>query len=73
MVQTETVTINGTTYTHTYSDAGRIIERQDGACFVEAIDPLNSDRTYTETDELIDPPTEADYAEAGRILLGGVE
>ncbi len=73
MVQTETVTVGGIELVRTYSDTGHMIERQDGARFVEAIDPLNSGRTYTETDELIDPPTDEDYAEAGRIMLGGVE
>lgn len=70
MVQTETITIGGTDYTRAYSDTGHMIERQDGARFIEAIDPLNSGRTYTETDELLDPPTDEDYAEAGRIMLG---
>lgn len=35
----------------TYSDAGMKIER-DGVRYDEAIDPVDSGRTYTETDEL---------------------
>ena len=70
MIQTEQITINDADFVHTYSDASFMIERNDGARFADALDPIDSGRTYTETDELIDPPTEADYAEAGRIMLG---
>lgn len=71
MIRTETVTINERQFVHTYSDAGLFIER-DGETYAEAYDPAEyaAERTYTETDELVDPPTEADYAEAGRIMLG---
>ena len=44
--------INGVMYDYAYSDAGFMIER-DGARYSEAIDPLDSGRVYTETDELI--------------------
>ena len=49
MIVTETVEINGTSYLHTYSDAGYMIER-DGVQYGDAIDPINSGREYTETD-----------------------
>ena len=48
MIQTEKVTIRGTVYDRTYSDANMRIER-DGVIYDEAIDPENSGRTYTET------------------------
>jgi hypothetical protein len=48
MIQTETVTINGAEYQHTYSDAGYMIER-DGVQYADAIDPVGLGRTYTET------------------------
>lgn len=70
MIQTEQITINDADFVHTYSDTAHMIERNDGARFADALDPINSGRTYTETDELIDPPTEEDYAQAGRIMLG---
>ena len=71
MVITETVTINERQFAYTYSDAGYFIER-NGAKYDAAYDPIEfaDSRTYTETDELIDPPTDADYAQAGRIMLG---
>ena len=53
MIKTEIITINGTNYQRTYSDANLIIER-DGAHYEEAIDPIGSGREYTETDVLID-------------------
>jgi len=53
MIKTETITINGTNYQRTYSDANLVIER-DGARYEEAIDPIGSGREYTETGALID-------------------
>ena len=50
MLKIETVTINGTDYIHTYSDAGYMIER-DGVRYSDAIDPVDSGREYKETDE----------------------
>lgn len=37
------------TFVKTYSDEGKMIER-DGEVYEEAIDPMEFDRTYTETD-----------------------
>lgn len=51
--------INGVSYTYTYSDSGYMIER-DGVRYSDAIDPIGSNRVYTETDELI----ESDAVEA---------
>ena len=50
MIKTETISINGTDYLYTYSDKGCLIER-DGIQYNEAIDPIDSNRTYTETDQ----------------------
>lgn len=73
MIVIETVTISGRDFAHVRSDAGRMIER-DGILYVEAYDPADLDepRTYTESEELIpvEEPTEAEYAAAGRIMLG---
>lgn len=57
----------------TYSDSGYMVER-DGVRYSEAIDPADLDRTYIETDELIEDETEAteeDYQDALREM--GVE
>ena len=48
MIKTEVVNIKGKEYSRTYSDSGLMIER-DGVQYSEAIDPLNSGRTYAET------------------------
>ena len=53
MIVTEIINIDGRELTRAYSDAGYYIER-DGAMYSEAIDTINSGRTYTETDQLIE-------------------
>lgn len=67
MIVKTTKEITGIEYDYTYSDAGMMIER-NGARYSEAIDPLNSGRLYTETDEPIvtddGEVTEADYQNA---------
>jgi hypothetical protein len=67
MIVKTTKEINGIEYDYTYSDAGMMIER-NGARYSEAVDPMNSGREYTETDEPIatvtEEATEADYQNA---------
>lgn len=48
MIYTEVITINGKQYKRTYSDTYTI--ERDGVEYYEAVDPLDSDREYTETD-----------------------
>lgn len=59
----------GVALTRAYSDAGYYIERE-GIEYAEAIDPTELGRTYTETEHKIDEATDAEYAEAGKILMG---
>ena len=47
MIKTEVIEIDGVQYLHTYSDSGRMIER-DSVEYDDAIDPINSGRVYTE-------------------------
>lgn len=71
MIVKTTTEINGVTYNHTYSDIGMKIER-NGVRYDEAIDPLNSDRQYTETDEPIntqDLPTDEIPAEELKTMI----
>ena len=35
-----------------------------------AIDPVDSNRTYIETDILIEEPTDETYAQVGKIMMG---
>ena len=59
----------------TWSDSGFYIHGGfPEADYTEAVDPEDLGRTYVETDiKIPEPePTEKDYAEAGRILLGEV-
>ena len=74
MIIQTTKEINGVLYDYTYSDSGYMIER-DGVRYSEAVDPLDSGRLYTETDEPIDVGTKEetveDYKTALQIL--GVE
>ena len=53
MIIRTTKTINKVEYDYTYSDADMYIKRND-ICYTEAIDPLNSNREYEETDIPID-------------------
>ena len=73
MIQTEIVTIRGKQFQRTWSDAGFLIER-DGAQYSEAVDPLDSGRTYTETDALIEVEhmTETEEKAAAYDILTGV-
>ena len=74
MIVQTTKEINGVIYSYTYSDSGYMIER-DGVRYSEAVDPLDSGRLYTETDEPINVSTSEesveDYKAALQIL--GVE
>lgn len=49
MVKYEVKEINGKEYDYHYSDKGFLIER-DGVKYIDALDPLNSNRVYIETD-----------------------
>lgn len=53
MIITETIYENGTEYLHTYSDLGWEIER-DGIRYGDAIDPIDSGRTYVEVEPEIE-------------------
>lgn len=57
---------DGVQLVRTYSDLGHKIMR-DGVAYDEAIDPSDSGRVYTESDE----PTELTADEALEILTGG--
>ena len=61
MLITELIEINDTTYIHNYSDQGCYIER-DGIKYAVAIDPVGTDRIYTETEEVI-PNYESEMVE----------
>ena len=52
MIKTEIITINGIQFQKTWSDANYLIEL-DGAKYSEAVDPIDIERTYIETNELI--------------------
>lgn len=56
----------------TYSNTGMVIEQVGtGIRYEEAIDGIDSGRTYIETDEPIEKPDEEEeYAEVGHILIG---
>jgi hypothetical protein len=52
MIIQTTKEITGVVYDYTYSDLGMKIMR-DGVAYDEAVDPLGSNRQYTETDDPI--------------------
>lgn len=49
MLIIEQIIINGAKFTKTYSNSNKMIER-DGILYNEAIDPIEFDRFYHETD-----------------------
>ena len=49
MIKTENIIVVGKQLIRTYSDTGFYIER-DGVIYNEAVDPLNTSRTYEESD-----------------------
>ena len=57
MIIKKTKEINGIMCDYAYSDSGFMIEL-DGVCYSEAVDPLNSGRVYSETEELIETVTD---------------
>ena len=57
MIISEIITINDEQYLHTYSSTGFTIER-DGEEYGDAIDPVDSGRVYTETNNKIESPEE---------------
>ena len=73
MIIQTTKEINGVVYDYTYSDSGFMDER-DGVRYSEAVDPLDSGRVYTETEEPTEPadePTETELkAQAYDIITG---
>lgn len=64
MIYTETITMNGRQYKKTYSDTHYI--KRDGIEYSEAIDPIDSDRVYTESETPLgnEDATEEDYLAA---------
>lgn len=68
MVVQREITIGGVTYIKTYSDADKYVER-DGVKYVEAIDPVGTDRVYTESEESIHGEEISDET-ALKIILG---
>jgi hypothetical protein len=69
MIYTETIEIGGKQYDRTYSDTYTIT--RDGVEYTEAVDPMGRGRTYTESDNLLEPSetdeaTETDYQNALR-------
>ena len=60
---------DGVVLNRTYSDAGMMIER-DGVRYSEAIDPLDSGRVYTETDEPIEMEALSEAERAEEIITG---
>ena len=68
MIIQTTKEIDGVLYDYAYSDSGYMIER-DGVRYSEAVDPLDSGRLYTETDEPIDVGTKEETVEDYKVAI----
>ena len=80
MIKTENIYVNGLALVRTYSDANlKIRQGSTGNIYSEAVDPVGSGRTYTETDTPIEQTEDDRVAQleedskALKILLGEEE
>lgn len=64
MIKTELIMVDGRQLRRTWSDVGFMIER-DGAMYSEAVDPVEFDRVYMETDTLVEPESADEIISAG--------
>ena len=64
MIKTELIMIDDRQIRRTWSDAGFMIER-DGAMYSEAVDPVEFDRAYTETEIPVKPESEDEIVSVG--------
>ena len=73
MIKTELITIDCRQLRRTWSDVGFMIER-DGTVYSEAVDPIDSGRTYTETKVPMEtePMTETEEKAMAYDILTGV-
>ena len=67
MIYTEIVTIRGKEFRRTYSDTNMVM--RDGVEYTEAVDPIDTDRVYTESTTTL--PEEITAQEALDIIVGG--
>lgn len=74
MIIQTTKEIDGVVYDYAYSDSGYMIER-NGVRYSEAVDPIDSGRVYTETEEPIETGTDEATVEDYQAALNefGVE
>ena len=76
MIITETVTIRNRDFVRTYSDENRYVVR-DGVSYSEAIDPIGTNRVYTEGEVMPEDTTDMTEVEAKAkaydILVGEAE
>ena len=64
MIKTELITVDERQFRKTWSDAGFMIER-DGAVYSEAVDPVEFDRVYTETDMSVESESADEIVSVG--------
>lgn len=68
MIKTELIVVDGFQLRRTWSDAGFMIER-DGAVYSEAVDPVEFDRVYTETDMPVKPESTDEIVSASEGIV----
>lgn len=72
MIRVDIITIDGTQYRKTWSDAGRYVVRE-GVSYAEAVDPMEYPREYTEGDYMDGGDGTLTNDELVNILFGGNE
>ena len=64
MIKTELIMVDERQLRRTWSDAGFMIERE-GSVYSEAVDPVEFDRVYTETDIPVEPESTDEIVSVG--------
>lgn len=67
MIQREILTAGGKDFAKTWSDSGKMIQR-DSVLYEEAVDPAELDRRYTESEQDIELSAEEALAELTEVL-----
>lgn len=70
MIITEPYTVNGRAFVRTASDAGKYVVRE-GINYIEACDPAELGRTYTEGNPIPDDEYTVDAEQLLNIMIGG--
>ena len=73
MLITENVYLDGVRRVHNFSDAHKLVRREDGAIFADAYDEVGTHHVYTETDEQVSSEEATEVDKDAALRRFGVE